>query len=144
MRLGELRAGRGDPGDVRQYELERPPADEHRGRVDDVLAGRSVVHVAGRIAADGGAQRTDERLGGIADAPSLACDEVTVEELRATGRGDRPGCRWRDHPRGGLGLCEGALAVEHGLQPGAVAQLVEQCLRGEDRVEHRQTCSSPT
>ena len=36
----------------------------------------------------------------------------------------------------GLGLRQRPLGVEHGLQPGAVAELVEQLLRREDRVEH--------
>ena len=134
--VGQRGAGRRHPCDVLQHELERTPADEHRGGVHDVLAGRAVVDVARRLAADGRAQRAHERLGRIARAPSLLRDQVAVEAVGATGGGDRLGSSGRDHADCGLGAGQRALAVQHRLQPGAIIELVEQHPGREDRVEH--------
>ena len=98
-RLGERRAGRRHPRDVGQHELERPPADEHRGRVHDVLAGRAVVHVAGGVAADGGAQRAHERLGRDCPTPrpstrdAVAVEAARRDRRRRSPRQPRPGSR---------------------------------------------------
>ena len=97
--VGEPRAGRGHGGDVGQHELERAAADEHRRGVDDVLARRAVVHVARRLAPDGGAQRAHERLGRIARRRALARDALGVEQLGAAGGGDRLGRRGGNHAR---------------------------------------------
>jgi len=123
--LGEPGAGRRHRCDVGQHELQGAPADEHRSGVDDVLAGRAVVHEPRRLASHGRAQRPHQRFGRVARAPPLVSDALAVEELRAAARRDRLRGRGRDQADGGLGLRQRALAVEHRLQPGAVAQLVE-------------------
>ena len=138
--LGELGAGGRHGGHVGQHEIEGAPADEHGGRVDDVLAGRSVVHVACGVFPDGRTQGAHQRLGRVAHSAALGGDAIGVEELGAAGGGDRLRGRGRDDARGRLGLRQGPLGVEHRLQPGAVAELFEQSLRDEDRVEH---CSDP-
>jgi hypothetical protein len=71
-------------------------------------------------------------------------DPRSLEQLSAAARGDRVGGSGWDQPGFGLGESQRPLAVEHRLQPGAVAQLIEQSLRCEDRVEHRYTGSRPT
>ena len=137
--IGELGADRGDGCHVGQHGCEGTGGDEHRGGVDDVLARRAVMHVPRRLAPDGGTERADERLGRIARPTALGCDAVGVEQLGPAGGGDRLGRLGGNHAELGLGRRERALEVEHRLQPRAVAHLVEQRLRREDRVEHQQT-----
>ncbi len=52
MLARERRTGRRHVVCLREHERERPPGDEHRRRVDDVLAGRAAVHVTRRLIAD--------------------------------------------------------------------------------------------
>ena len=138
VRLGERGAGGGHPRDVGQHELERAPADEHRGRVDDVLAGRAVVHVAGGIAADGGAQRAHERLGRIADAASLARDAVAVEAARRDRprRSPRPPSAGSRRPRPRPAASARSLSSMACSQARSPSSSSSACGR-EDRVEHR-------
>ena len=98
MTLGERGARGCHLRDIDQHELEGAPADEHRRRVDDVLAGRPVVHVAGGLASHRRAQCTHERLGRVAGPAPLA-------RRCARGRRDRPGTRRRSarRPRPGSG-----------------------------------------
>ena len=67
----------------RQDEPEGAARDEHRGRVEDVLARRAPVDVAGGVVADGLAQRPDERLDRVAGRAALLGERVEVEELGA-------------------------------------------------------------
>ena len=136
MALGERGARGCHVRDIDQHELEGAPADQHRRRVDDVLAGRPVVHVAGGFTSHRRAQCTHERLGRVTGPAPLAPDALAVVEIGPARGGDRLDGLGGDQAGRCLRLCERPLAVEHGLEPGAIAELVEQVLWREDRVEH--------
>ena len=72
----------------REHERERPPGDEHRRRVGDVLAGRAAVHVPRRLLADRAGQGAHERLDRIADGAALLQQLLEVEALGVAGAGD--------------------------------------------------------
>ena len=84
----ERRSRRRDPVGLREHERERPAGDEHRGRVDDVLARRAAVHVPRRLVADRAGERTHERLGRVADGAALLGQLLEVEAIGVAGRGD--------------------------------------------------------
>ena len=109
--------------------------DEHRRGVDDVLARRAVVDVVGRLAADGFAQRPDERLGRIARRMPGGDDRGHVEPLDVAGLGDRPCHVRRDDADERLGIREGALGREHRLDPDSIRDEAAQLVGHEDRVE---------
>ena len=74
VRAGERSAPGGQPIELREDEVERSTSDEHRRRVDDVLARRPEVDVVGGVAADGAAQLAHERLGGVSDLAARVGD----------------------------------------------------------------------
>ncbi len=82
---------RGAPGrepiELREDEVERPTADEHRRRVDDVLARRAEVDVVGGVA-DRSAQLANQRLRGVSDLAARVGDGRGVEQLGAARSGD--------------------------------------------------------
>ena len=95
--------------------------DEHRGGVDDVLAGRAPVHEPGRLRADRRADRAHERLGRVArDAPGPRRARPR-RRGRPAALGDRarPACAGID-AGDRLGVHERPLGVEHGGEPGLV------------------------
>ena len=71
-----------------EHERERPPRDEHRGRVDDVLARRAAVHVPRRVVADRAGEGAHERLDGVADGAAFRQELLEVEALGVAGAGD--------------------------------------------------------
>ena len=81
----------------REHERERPPRDEHRRRVDDVLARRAAVHVARRLVADRAGQSANERLGEVADRAAFVHELLEVEAL-GVARGRDLGCDVRPAP----------------------------------------------
>ena len=52
MSTGERGTAAGEPVELREHERDGATRDEHRGRVDDVLARRPEVDVVGGLVAD--------------------------------------------------------------------------------------------
>jgi hypothetical protein len=132
---GKARGGVGRAVEVAEDRVQRAAGDEHRRRIDDVLAGGAVVDVGGRVAADLGAQRLDERCGRIADRGRRLAQRVDVVALGPARRGDRLGVRDRDRADRGLHTRERGLDVEECLQPGPVGDRRAGAPAGEDPVE---------
>ena len=102
---------------LREHERECPPGDEHRRRVDDVLAGGAAVDVTRRLLADGARQSANQRLRKVADSAAFVHELLEVEALGVAGLGDL-GCDVRGHRAGGRpGAHERPLGVEHCLEP---------------------------
>ena len=73
--FGQPGAGPGDALQFGEYEVERAPGDEHRGRVHDVLARGPLVDVAGSVFGDLGdvcGQSLDERWDRVTRRSSVA------------------------------------------------------------------------
>ena len=101
----------------REHERQRPPRDEHRGRVDDVLARRAPVHEARRLVADQPRESAYERLGQVADGAAFVHELFEVEALGVAGSCDLGRDVRRHHARTRSGCYERLLGVEHGLEP---------------------------
>ena len=61
MSIRERRGCGSRPIEVREDEVQSAPRDQHHGRVEDVLAGRAMVHIRGGFVRDRGAQGIDQR-----------------------------------------------------------------------------------
>ena len=120
-RLAVLARQRGSGGrhvvGLGEHEPERPPGDEHRGRVDDVLARRAPVYMACSLVADGTGERPDEWFGEIADLTSFVHEPFEVEALGVAGAGDLGRHVRRDAACGRAGVRERPLGVEHCFEP---------------------------
>ncbi len=114
---GERRGGRRHVVCLCEHERERPPGDEHRGRVDDVLARRAAVHVARRLVADRARQGAHQRLGEVADGATFVHELLEVEALRVAGIRDLGRDVLRHDAGGRPGVRERPLGVEHCLEP---------------------------
>ena len=128
--LGQHGAGRSDRAQLGPHQLQRPPAHEHRGGVEHVLAGGAHVHPAGGLPADCLGEPGHQRRRGVARrAPGLG-QRVYVEVLGPAGRGDLGGRR-RGRPRGR----QRGLEVEHGLDPPPARHRCAQRRRHVHRLE---------
>lgn len=121
--LCQLRGGIRDALRVREDRLKRPARDEHHRRVDDVLAGRAAVHVAGRLGRELAFEGCHERDRGVAAARGLPSDRGHVELIDPAGRGNRDGRLARDQADGRAGARQPGLEVEHRLRPGTPVDL---------------------
>ena len=126
MRARQLRAPVGEPVEVGEHEPDRAPRHEHRRRVDDVLARRAEMHGVGRRA-DPLAQRLHERLRRVPHGAAVLRDQLRVEEIAAARLGDARCRLLRHEPGRGPREREGALRVEHALEPGAVGTASRSC-----------------
>ena len=113
----ERRGGRRHVVCFCEHERERPPGDEHRGRVDDVLARRAAVHVARGLVADRARQSAHQRLGEVADGATFVHELLEVEALRVAGVRDLGRDVLRHGAGGRPGVRERPLGVEHCLEP---------------------------
>ena len=135
MGLGECCARSGHASELIADQLESPPRNEHRGTIDDVLARRTEVDVAGRLASDNLPQSAHERLRRVAGRAPRRDDRVDIEALDPAGVGDwTREMGWND-ARKCFGVHERALDLEHRFDPRAVRDRRADLLRYEDRVE---------
>jgi hypothetical protein len=139
---GELRASVREPVDLDEHERDGAAGDEHRGRVDDVLAGRAEMDVVGCLAADCSAYLADERLRRIPDRPALFCEPRRVVELDEAGLSDPTSGVLRDEPDCGACHRERLLRVQHPLYPRPIRGRIAQALRDEDGRERRHTAKN--
>ena len=109
--------------------------DEHRRRVQDVLARRAAVDVGRRRAADRPRQRLDQRHDRIAAGGRRPTDRRDVERLDAAGASDRLGVLGRDDAGSRFGAGERRLDLEHRPEPHLVAERGRRGSAGQDRVE---------
>ena len=146
MLLGETRTEVGDAGELVVEDVAGALGDQHRRRVEDVLARRAAMHVLG-VLADALAHRPHQRLDGIADGAALLRELIGVVEVDDAGGGDHRGRFRRDEPGERPGVDERALGVEEGVQPGAVGHRSRRVGRHEDRLEgshaKNTVCDSP-
>ena len=142
MGAGERGASFGEPVELREHECGGATRDEHRGRVDDVLAGRAQVDVVGSVVAGCSAELADERLRRVPDRAAVAREALRVVELGAARLADPSGGFLRDEAECSACLREGALRVEHPLQPRAIRDRLSQLVRHEDGRERRHTAKN--
>ena len=114
----ERRSRRRDAVGFGEHQRERPAGDEHRGRVEDVLARRAAVHVPRRVLADRAGEGTHERLDGIADGAALREELLEVEAVGVAGAGDLGRELCRNRAGGRAGVRERTLCVEQRFEPG--------------------------
>ncbi len=134
--LRDRRTPRPTVSSERGDEIDGVAGDEHRGRVQDVLAGRAPVDVARRVAADGLGKLPDERLDGVAGRPAPFRERRGIEAIGIARRRDRLGGVAGDDAGARLGERERALRVEHRLEPGAIRDCRTKLVGNEDPVEH--------
>ena len=107
-------------GQVGQDRGQRLPGEQHRGGVQDVLAGRPGVHGAGGRPVHQAAQLADQGGHRVAGTGGGLPQRVEVEQAGVGGRGHRRTRPGGGHP-GPLGRPgQRGLGVEHGLQPGGI------------------------
>ena len=97
--LGEPGAGRRDTVYLGEDQIQRAPADEHRGGVRDVLARRPLVYVPGCVFGyfgDDLGERPRERRDGVALGAPPASDLFGIEQVRVAAGGDGFGGLRRD------------------------------------------------
>ena len=128
MSAGELRAAVREAVELGQHERGGVPRDEHRRRVDDVLARRSQVHVLGRVGPDRSSELADERLGRVPDCAAVVCDARRVEAIGTARLPDPRGRVRRDEADCDARLRKGVLRIEHSLQPRSIRDCVSQLL----------------
>ena len=102
---------------IAQERLERAARDEHRRRVEDVLAGRAKVDVVGEIGADARPQRPNQRDDHARMLATVPGQHDEVKTARVAGCRDRGGGPRRDQPRVFTGHREGGFDLEHRGQP---------------------------
>ena len=139
---GERGTSVGEPVELREHECDGAARDEHRGGVDDVLAGRTQMDVVGSLVADGRAELADERLRRVPDPAAVGGETGGVVELGAARISDASGCVLRDDAECGASLREGAFRIEHPLQPRAIRHRLSQLLRHEDGRERCHTAKN--
>ena len=142
MSAGELRAAVREAVELGQHERGGVPRDEHRSRVDDVLARRSQVDVLGRVGPHRSPELADERLGRVPDGAAVICDARSVEEIGTARLADPRGGVRRDEADCDARLRQGVLRIEHPLQPRSIRDCVSQLLRDEDRCERSHTAKN--
>ena len=114
----ERRGGRRHVVGLGEHERERPPGDEHRGRVDDVLARRAAVYVARRLVADRARESANQWLGEVADSAAFVHELLEVEALGVAGAGDLGrDVRRARVPAAAPAFDERPLGVEHCFEP---------------------------
>ena len=115
MGVRELRALLGNGPEALQDQPQHPARDEHRRRVQDVLARRAEVDVLGRaVVPDRLSQGTDERLDRVARRATLLGERRRVERLGPAGGDDRFPGLLGDDPRGHLRTRERRLHLAAG------------------------------
>ena len=124
-------------------DCQRPPGNEHRSAVDDVLARGAEVHVACDVVCQPASQRTDERFGRVPGRASFLGQGDRVVHPVAAHLGNQRTGRGRDQTGLELGRRQGALDLDHRIDPGRVRHRIAQRGRDEDRAEGRQ-CSKNT
>ena len=130
-------ARRDDPVGFVQHELDRPAGDQHRRRVEDVLARGAAVHVARGVVSDGRGERSDERLDGVSGRAAVLEELREVEAGGVARRLDLGRRRGGHEPGGGCCARERALGREHSLEPRAAGDGGAQAGRYEQRLERR-------
>ena len=117
---GQVGAGESEAGKIGEHQVEGRARDQHRGGVEDVLAGGGVVNVLPRRCRE---MRSERRQHG--EDRRRRCSRVTTELLdvitigRADVRDQSRGFGW-DHTDGGLSRGQLGLETQHGGQPGGV------------------------
>ena len=130
------------PIELGDNEPGRSVRDEHRRRVDDVLARRAEVDGIGSPLAGRVAERADERLGRIAHGAPFLHESPRVVEVDATHIRDLRGGLLRDETDGGARRRERAFRFEHAHEPRAFRDCVAQLHGDEDRRERGHTAKN--
>ena len=131
--LGETVDGALDIGHQR---IDNGAQFEHQRGVDDVLAGRAPMHVAGGIGIDLGdfvGQRFHQRYRHVAGLHRLFGERREIVAVGLACFGDRIGGGRRNDADSGFGAHQSSLDVEHALQPGAVVDDKPHRRAGEQR-----------
>jgi hypothetical protein len=101
-------------------QVQGPGADQHRPRVEDVLAGGPAVDVLGVLGADHAGQRRDQGDHGVGGLPGGERELTGVEVLGHGRLRDRGSGLLRQGSKPRLDASERGLGVQHGLQPRGV------------------------
>ena len=111
MGAGERGTSAGEPVELREHECDGATRDEHRGCVDDVLAGRAEMDVLRRLVAERVAELADERLRRVPDRAAVVREAHRVVELGTARLSDPSGGVLRDEADRGARFREGVFLV---------------------------------
>ena len=129
--------------DVSQHQSHRVAGDEHRRRVEHVLARRPQMDEALVLLADAGTERTDERLRGVADRTSVVQQPVPAVRVGiGARRGDRICGRAGNEADRCAGRGQRTLHLEHRLQPRSAGDRLAELGGDEQRVERGHTAKN--
>ncbi len=133
-RRGESTVGRGEIG---FDDVDPLPDLQHERGIENVLGGRTPMHVAARIAARRAAERPDHRDDGVADDPCAGADLLERQAIDCRGGGDRLGRSRRNYVEARLHPRQRRLDIEHALEQRPIVEHSMHLRRAVERTEDR-------